>query len=66
MTDIAIRAENLGKLYRIGSRQRYRTLRDTLTEVMHAPLRRIRSAFQRQGVPPSVWRQHFPRPEKDG
>ena len=26
MTDISIRAENLGKLYRIGPRQRYRTL----------------------------------------
>jgi hypothetical protein len=31
MADIAIRVENLGKLYRIGHRQRYRTLRDTLT-----------------------------------
>lgn len=31
MSDLAIRAENLGKLYRIGKRERYRTLRDTLT-----------------------------------
>jgi hypothetical protein len=31
MSDIAIRAENLSKLYRIGPRLRYRTLRDTLT-----------------------------------
>jgi len=31
MTDIAIRVENLSKLYRIGVKQeRYKTLRDTL------------------------------------
>ncbi len=34
MTDISIRAEHLGKLYRIGPRQRYRTLRDTLTDAI--------------------------------
>ena len=31
MSGIAIRVENLGKLYRIGPRERYRTLGDTLT-----------------------------------
>ena len=31
MTEVAIRVENLGKLYHIGPRQRYKTLRDTLT-----------------------------------
>jgi len=31
MTEVAIRVENLSKQYRIGPRQRYRTLRDTLT-----------------------------------
>lgn len=68
MADLAIRVENLSKQYRIGKRERYRTLRDTLTAAMYAPfpLRRIHSAFQRQGVPPSVWRQHLHRPEKDG
>jgi lipopolysaccharide transport system ATP-binding protein len=45
MTDIAIRVENLGKLYRIGPRLRYRTLRDTLTAVMYAPFRRLPSLF---------------------
>lgn len=34
MSDIAIRVENLGKRYRIGPRQRYRTLRDTLTDAI--------------------------------
>ncbi len=66
MSNVAIRAENLGKLYRIGPRQRYRTLRDTLTDAMYAPFSQIHSAFVRQVVPPSVWRQHFHRPKKDG
>jgi len=30
MTDLSIRVENLGKLYRIGERDSYRTLRDTI------------------------------------
>jgi len=43
MNDIAVRVENLGKLYKIGARrERYRTLRDTLTEVVTAPFRRLR------------------------
>ncbi len=45
MSDIAIRVENLGKLYHIGPRQRYRTLRDTLTAAMYAPFRRLPSLF---------------------
>ena len=39
MTDIAIRVENLGKRYRIGRRERYRTLRDAITETAAAPFR---------------------------
>jgi lipopolysaccharide transport system ATP-binding protein len=47
MEDIAIRVENLSKQYRIGGPQeRYKTLRDTLTDAMYAPFRRVRSAFQ--------------------
>src|SRR6266481_4582589 len=45
MSDIAIKVENLGKQYRIGKRERYRALRDTLTDAMYAPFRRIRSVF---------------------
>ena len=41
MSDIAIRVDNLGKLYRIGPRQRYRTLRDTLTDALVSPFRRL-------------------------
>src|SRR6266849_7302744 len=45
MSDVAIRVENLGKQYRIGKQERYRALRDTLTDAMYAPFRGIRSVF---------------------
>ena len=44
MSDVAIRAEGLGKRYRIGERERYRALRDTLVEAVRAPLRWRRRA----------------------
>jgi lipopolysaccharide transport system ATP-binding protein len=44
MSDLAIRVEGLSKLYRLGPRERYRTLRDTLTDTLMAPFRRRRSA----------------------
>jgi homopolymeric O-antigen transport system ATP-binding protein len=51
MNDIAIRVENLSKLYRIGAKQEsYQTLRDTLAGAAAAPFRRIRSTFQRSDV----------------
>lgn len=40
MTDIAISCEGLGKRYRIGERERYKTLRDTMTDTLSAPFRR--------------------------
>jgi lipopolysaccharide transport system ATP-binding protein len=42
VSDYAIRVEKLGKRYRIGERERYRALRDTLVDVAKAPLRRMR------------------------
>ena len=36
MSEIVIRAEGLGKLYRIGQRERYYTLRDSLTNLLKA------------------------------
>jgi lipopolysaccharide transport system ATP-binding protein len=45
MSDIAIRCEGLGKQYSIGERERYRALRDTLTDALSAPFRRLRSTF---------------------
>lgn len=50
MTDLAIRVENLSKLYRIGPRERYKTLRDTLTDAIYAPLRWLCSTFQHSNV----------------
>ena len=49
--DIAIRVEGLGKRYRIGGKQeRYRTLRDSLTDTVITPFRAIRSALQHSGA----------------
>jgi lipopolysaccharide transport system ATP-binding protein len=52
MSDIAIRVDNLGKLYRIGGKkERYRTLRDTMTGAATAPLRVAKKTFKRSNVP---------------
>ena len=49
MSDIAIRVENLSKMYQIGEKQeRYYTFRDTLANIALAPFRRLR----RIGKPP--------------
>ncbi len=37
MSDIAIRVENLGKQYRIGQRERYHSLRDSVARTFSAP-----------------------------
>jgi lipopolysaccharide transport system ATP-binding protein len=42
MSDIVIRAKNLGKRYRIGERERYLALRDVLTRAVYAPARLFR------------------------
>jgi lipopolysaccharide transport system ATP-binding protein len=47
MTKIVIRAQGLGKQYRIGQRQRYKTLRDVLTNVIQFPFRALRSVVHR-------------------
>ncbi len=49
MTDIAIRIENLSKQYRIGGPQaRYKTIRESLTEAVVAPFRRLSSVVRGQ------------------
>lgn len=42
MSDVVIRVEHLAKRYRIGARQEpmYRTLRDSLADVLSVPFRR--------------------------
>lgn len=42
MSNIAIRIENLSKLYQIGQRERYYTLRDVLARSLSAPFRLFR------------------------
>ncbi len=39
MSDIAIRVDNLGKIYKIGQRERYHSLRDSLAHAFGAPAR---------------------------
>ena len=49
MDDIAVRVENLGKQYRIGGPQaRYNTIRESLTEAVQAPFRRLSSIVRGQ------------------
>lgn len=43
MGDVAILAEGLGKLYRIGRREAYCTLRDTITRSLAVSFRRLRN-----------------------
>jgi lipopolysaccharide transport system ATP-binding protein len=48
MSDIAIRVEGLGKRYRIGGKQeRYKMLRETLTDTITAPIRGLSSLAHR-------------------
>lgn len=56
MSDIAIRVENLSKLYCIRERRRYRTLRDILAQAFTSPLRWLRNGrplTSGTGSPPS-------------
>lgn len=47
MSDLAIRVENLSKRYRIGTqRARYKTIRESLTEGLLTPFRRLRRNSQ--------------------
>lgn len=47
MNTISIRVENLSKQYRIGGPQaRYKTIRESLTEAVQAPFRRLSSTVR--------------------
>ena len=49
MSDMAIRVEKLSKQYRIGGRQAgYKTIRESLTEAVGAPFRRLSSVVRGQ------------------
>lgn len=60
MSDVAILAEGLSKQYRIGGkRERYQTMRDTLTNAFVAPFIRTRGLIKGQTLPSdndkSIW-----------
>ena len=58
MSDLAIRCEGLAKQYRIGNHETYRSLRETLTEALSTPIRRVRAALQGDRGshgPPTIW-----------
>ena len=41
---VAIHCEGVGKRYRLGERERYRALRDVITDALRSPLRRLRQS----------------------
>lgn len=47
MSETAIRCDQISKLYRIGGRESYRALRDSVANAMRAPLQLLRSKAQR-------------------
>jgi len=56
MSEFAIRLYNIGKQYRIGQRNHYVTLRDTLSDALRTPLRFLRA---NGGQSSSVSNPHF-------
>jgi lipopolysaccharide transport system ATP-binding protein len=55
MSSVVIRGAKLGKRYRIGERQRYRALRDVLTDALKAPARLLRPAAASNHAPRHIW-----------
>jgi len=55
MSDIAIRVEGLGKQFRIGTPERYRTLRDTVTDTISAPFRFLRNGGSAKAPADTIW-----------
>jgi lipopolysaccharide transport system ATP-binding protein len=55
MSDIAIRVDGVSKLYRLGEPERYRTLRDTVTDAIAAPFRRLRGGGAARKEAEMLW-----------
>ncbi len=60
MNDIAIRVAEIGKRYRIGKAEKYKTLRDTLASAFTAPFRKVGSLLQGEvtddtGLDEHIW-----------
>jgi homopolymeric O-antigen transport system ATP-binding protein len=52
---LVLRAEGVGKLYRVGQREPYRALRDVLTEGLKAPARLVRRGRRAHEAPDRIW-----------
>ena len=46
MSDVVIKVEGVSKRYKLGKREQYRALRDSLTDMLYAPVRLARSALR--------------------
>jgi lipopolysaccharide transport system ATP-binding protein len=55
MGNVAIRVESLSKQFRIGSPERYRSLRDTLTDTLAAPFRFLRNGRSHKARVETIW-----------
>jgi lipopolysaccharide transport system ATP-binding protein len=55
MSDMAISVEGIGKLYKLGERERYSTLRDRLTGLMRDPFCRFRRQPVRDETAATLW-----------
>lgn len=55
MNDTVIRVEHLSKSYRIGQLQRYRTLRDALSNVGKLPIQMLCWADKKEAQNPTIW-----------
>jgi lipopolysaccharide transport system ATP-binding protein len=50
MSNVALRVSNLGKCYRIGQRESYKTLRDAISNVVSSPFRSVTHLFHPNNV----------------
>ncbi len=59
MGDIAIRVEEIGKKYRIGKAEKYKTLRDTLASAFTAPFRKRGGVLRGEATNDSALDEHI-------
>jgi lipopolysaccharide transport system ATP-binding protein len=57
MGDIAIRVAGIGKKYRIGKQEKYKTLRDTLASAFAAPFRKAGRILRGNGSDATEWNE---------
>ena len=55
MSETMVQVERMGKRYRIGRREPYRTLREAVTQAATAPLRRLRNGWRPTSERGVIW-----------